>query len=414
MHYLSLSFTYKTTNLEDREKLCFKGKEEKLAFLKKLLELEPVEELFILSTCNRIESYALVKDFSAIHMILELFAEKAKMDFLTLAKKVKIFQDKEALVHLFSVASGIDSLVIGDAQIIAQLKNDFALARENFLLPNLEKVMKEVYKTYAKVRNETGIFKKQLSLSSIAVKKAKSEIETLKNKKVLVIGSGTMGKIACQYLLREEAEVTLINRTREKAEALAESLEGKLKVEDFAKLKTLLSSFELFFFATSCHDFLVREEDLQEVNFKRYFFDLALPRDIDIKNSEQNKIFYIDDLQEIARENEEARRASIEEAKLIIEKSLEEFLSQNFASSMAPTIKLLRLRADKIIENELAKAKKKGYIKKSDEEEVYKILKQSFNAFLHLPTIRLRESSSMQESWIENFDYIFDLNKEMR
>lgn len=415
MHYLSLSFTYKTMNLEDREKLCFESREEKIDFLKKIHALQALKEAILINTCNRIEVYACVEDFRAIHLLLEEFAKKAQMDFLTFAKKAQIFQDREALLHIFSVAGGIDSLVIGDAQIIAQLKNDFALAKENFPLPNLEKVMHEAYKAYAKIKNETGIFKNQLSLSSIAVKKAKSEMGTLKDKKVLVVGSGTMGKIACQYLLREEADLTLINRTKEKAENLAETLQGKLKVGNFSDLKSLVNNFELFFFATSCNDFLVKEEDLQEVNFKRFFFDLALPRDIDIKNSELNRIFYIDDLQEIAKENEEARRASIEEARIIIEQSLEKFLQEKQASYLAPTIKLLRLRAQEVIEKELAKAKKKGYIKKSDEEEVYKILQQSFNAFLHLPTVRLRESSStMQEAWIENLDYIFDLNKEMR
>lgn len=413
MHYLVISFTHKLASIEDREKLCFSNSEQKSEFLRRILSIAPVQEAILVSTCNRIEVYAVVKDFSSIHLILEEFSKKAQFEFLTLARKAQIFQDKDALIHIFSVASGLDSLVIGDAQIIAQVKNDFKLATQLASLPNLQKVMQQAFKAHAKIKNETSIFKHQLSISSIAVKKAKSELVGLKNKEVLVVGAGTMGKIACQYLIKEEAKITLLNRTLQKAKDLVNLLDCNIKVKNFADLKELINDFEVIFFATSCNEFLITQNDLKEVNFKRYFFDLALPRDIDITQNKQNRVYYIDDLQEIAKENEDSRKHSIMQAKEIIKTLVDEFLLTQ--SKMMPTIKLLRQRADKFINLEVKKAIKKGYLKNSSKDEACRLVEQVFNSFLHIPTVRLKElSTSVQtQALIEKVNYIFDLDKEI-
>lgn len=411
MTYINVSFTHKNTDLSIRERLSFNSDEKKHKFLSSLKTSNNISECMILSTCNRVEVLAYVDDvkLASDFIILEI-SSISNVSFDDLNKRADVYENTSAIHHLFSVASSLDSLVVGETQIVGQLKDAFNFAKKsNYCSKFLQIAIDASFKCAAKIRNETLISKNPVSISSVAVSLAKEQLGSLDGIKALVIGAGEMSELVCKNLINSKADITLINRTKEKAINLANKLSSNIKVNDFSKLDNELKKNVVIFSATSSADPIITNKNLSGVNFKRYFFDIAVPRDINISSNSMNLVFAVDDLDSIVKRNLSLREEEASKAYLIVSDDINKFFDNLKQNQTIPAIKAIRKSAKDVCEIELAKAIKKGYLKNSDLNEARKFLNQVFKAFLHTPTINLKKSD---ESKIKTIIDFFGLNKE--
>ncbi|HEB7541236.1 glutamyl-tRNA reductase [Campylobacter coli] len=412
--YYCISFTHKNTDISLRERLSFSDEAKKNEFLRLLSIHENIEECLVISTCNRVEIVAYVKEACAEYIIKSL-ALLCNVDKESLVQKADIFEDSGAIHHLFSVASSLDSLVVGETQIAGQLKDAFAFAlKNNFCAVHLSRAIHSAFKCAAKVRNETQISKNPISVASVAVAKAK-ELLPLEGKSAIVIGAGEMGELAAKHLIAAGARVIILNRDIEKARILCERLGVLSECDSLNNLKKYLDEYELFFSATNASSAIITNSLIDEVSHKRYFFDIAVPRDIDVSENEKVSVFAVDDLEVVVRNNLALREQEARMAYGIIGRETAEFFRYLNDLALTPIIKAIRLQAKECANKQLQIALDKGYLKHSDEEEARKLIHQVFKAFLHTPTINLKHlQGKMQSDTVINaMRYIFALENNL-
>ncbi|HEF1987838.1 TPA: glutamyl-tRNA reductase [Campylobacter coli] len=412
--YYCISFTHKNTDLSLRERLSFSDEAKKNEFLRLLSIHENIEECLVISTCNRVEIVAYVKE-ACVEYIIKSLALLCNVDKESLVQKADIFEDSGAIHHLFSVASSLDSLVVGETQIAGQLKDAFAFAlKNNFCAVHLSRAIHSAFKCAAKVRNETQISKNPISVASVAVAKAK-ELLPLDGKSAIVIGAGEMGELAAKHLITAGARVIVLNRDMEKARILCERLGVLSECDSLNNLKKYLDEYELFFSATNAPNAIIANSLIDEVSHKRYFFDIAVPRDIDISENEKISVFAVDDLEVVVRKNLALREQEARMAYGIIGRETAEFFRYLNDLALTPIIKAIRLQAKECANKQLQIALDKGYLKHSDEEEARKLIHQVFKAFLHTPTMNLKHlQGKMQSDTVINaMRYIFDLENNL-
>ncbi|EAL8713614.1 glutamyl-tRNA reductase [Campylobacter upsaliensis] len=411
MHYFCISFTHKNTDLSLRERLSLNDEKKKKEFLKLVLSKEDIVESLVISTCNRVEILAFVKDLKEVgkHIITSL-ALLCEVDKNDLEKRADFFEDSGAIHHLFSVASSLDSLVIGETQITGQIKEAFHFAKNlNFCAEHLEFALHHAFKCAAKVRNQTQISKNPISIASVAVAKAK-ELLNLNQIKAVVIGAGEMAQLTCKHLLQAGAKIIILNRDLSKAQKLREEL--GCEFDRLENLENYLNAYSLFFSATNAKNALITNDMLKSVEFKRYFFDIAVPRDIELSENDNIKVFAVDDLEEVVRKNLALRECEASIAYGIIGAMTSEFFKILSDLALTPTIKALRLKAKACANQQLQIALSKGYLKKSDEEEARKLIHQVFKAFLHEPTLNLKHlQGKKSEVLIQSLNYLFNLGE---
>ncbi|WP_270988414.1 glutamyl-tRNA reductase [Campylobacter upsaliensis] len=411
MHYFCISFTHKNTDLSLRERLSLNDEKKKKEFLKLVLSKEDIVESLVISTCNRVEILAFVKDLKEVgkHIITSL-ALLCEVDKNDLEKRADFFEDSGAIHHLFSVASSLDSLVIGETQITGQIKEAFHFAKNlNFCAEHLEFALHHAFKCAAKVRNQTQISKNPISIASVAVAKAK-ELLNLNQAKAVVIGAGEMAQLTCKHLLQAGAKIIILNRDLSKAQKLSEELDCEF--DRLENLENYLNAYSLFFSATNAKNALITNDMLKSVEFKRYFFDIAVPRDIELNENDKIKVFAVDDLEEVVRKNLALRECEASIAYGIIGAMTSDFFKILSDLALTPTIKALRLKAKACANQQLQIALSKGYLKKSDEEEARKLIHQVFKAFLHEPTLNLKHlQGKKSEVLIQSLNYLFNLGE---
>ncbi|MDD2697912.1 MAG: glutamyl-tRNA reductase [Arcobacteraceae bacterium] len=405
MEYLIVSFTHKNTDIKTREKLSFGNELEKETFLKKVLENEHINEAMLISTCNRVELIASVRDSkNTARDIIEHFSNRSELDYLDLKDRADIYENVAAIYHLFTVASSLDSLVVGETQIAGQLKDSFKFALDkNFASQKLSRVMNFAFKCAAKVRNITQLGTGSVSVASTAVSKAKQLYKDEQGVKALVIGAGEMSELACRHLLKSGFDVVICSRNIKKARVLAHSIimDGngsnynalQVDVRPYEELETLLNSMRLLVTATSAPYPIIKKEMIKPFKEIRNWFDIALPRDIEEMQIDGVNIYSVDDLQCIVNETLELRAGQAKEAFNIVGHMTEEFFIWLKTLSVEPIIKNIRTKSDEIIEKKIQNAIKKRFINSDDKANIEKLCKSIMAEFLHTPTMKLKEVS---------------------
>lgn len=416
MQYLVISFSHKNTDLQTREKLSLNQEEVRFRVYEDLSKHSVINELIILSTCNRVEIIASVQDpFKATDLILKELSTISQINLDELEGRADVYEDNGAIHHIFSVASALDSLVVGETQIAGQLKMAFKEAFENgYTSIKLSRVMHFAFKCAAEVRNSTDISKNPVSIASAAVAMAKDILGNLGGYSALVLGNGEMGKLAAKHLLANGCNVILIGRNIEKVKRVANELGDGVQAETIENLNSLINRYRLFFTATSSKEPVVTRNIVERKDFKRYWFDMAVPRDIEDIEFENIDIFVVDDLKEIVNRNIAFRESQAKEAYKIVGKYTVEFFKWLQTLSIDPIIKAIREKSKEVSLSEISRATKKGYIPKEFEKEVAKIVHNAFNRFLHGPTKNLKSiaDNPSGDTIIESIKYIFDLNGE--
>ena len=392
MHYLVISFSHKNSTIEIREKLTYPEDKDMHGCLKKLNSSDIVNEAILISTCNRMEVLCSCSDIDiATEHIFEMLNARAGITVEELKNRADIFDDSSAIHHIFSVASSLDSMVIGETQIAGQLKDAFRFSFDNgYCGPKLARAMKSAFKCAAKVRNATDISSKPVSIASVAVSKLKSLVDDISSKKALVIGIGEMSEITAKHLISAGADVYIMNRTKHKAEALAQ--ECGAKILDIEKLSSAVNEFDFLFTATSSSESIIKYDMVEFCNFERFWFDLALPRDIESFNRGDIKLFVIDDLKSIVDENLGSREKAARAAQGLIGREIVAFFESLASLDVEPIIKEIYKQACEAADIESSRAISKEFIPKEYEKEAQKMCRQALKRFLHDMTSSMRNS----------------------
>jgi glutamyl-tRNA reductase len=417
MHYLTISFTHKNTDIKIREKLSFADETKKTNFMCTLQKSPFINETIILSTCNRVEIICSVSECSeSIEYIFTKLSELSHFPKEDLEERADVYEDNGAIHHLFSVASSLDSLVIGETQIVGQLKDAFKFSADNgFCGQKLGRAMHHTFRCAANVRASTDISKNPISVSSVAVSKAKELLGSLENIEVVVVGAGEMSRLAVQHALTSGAKVTIVNRNLENAQKLADEINSCVSVAPYSKLSDFINKYQVIFSATGAPHSVITNDMIEDVSFKRYFFDIAVPRDIEIDENDKISVYAVDDLEEIVTANLALREQQAKIAYSIVGNSTVEFFKWLQTLSVDPIIKQLRDKAKECSLKEIERAIKKGNLPLEYKENVEKILHYAFNSFLHHPTKTLKEVAEKPEAdtIVQSIQEVFDINEDV-
>jgi len=400
-----------------REKIAFSDNEEKQLFLDQLVGFDFVHEAFVVSTCNRVDIVLATRDnFSSYHTVLGLVSQKSNINFYDIKAVAKRYDDEEAVEQFFLVVSSLDSLVIGESQITGQVKEAFKFSYENGTAgKKLNRLLSYAVKCAAEVRNVTNISQNPISIASVAVAQAHKLLgDNIQGMQGIVIGAGEMGVLAAKHLLRVGCDVILIGRTLERVEAVAESLGENVKADTIENLSKYLNRYRLLFSATSSKEPVVTASLIENESLQRYWFDMAIPRDIEDMDLEKLKIFRIDDLRTISNENHALRQEQAVRATEIVKRFQEEFYAWLRALSIEPVIKQMREDVARAIDAEMERALKKGFVPREYEANMRKMAEQMFKRFLHEPTQNLRASSTEKKNanCIESVKKMFNIDTE--
>ncbi len=394
MQLLAVSINHKTAPVQLREALHLSDDEVR-EIIKKAKD-NFLKEGLLLSTCNRTEIYGIPVNPQITHQQLQKFIAENKNSTITSPENFQTFISRDSLKHLFSVTSGINSMLIGDNQIFKQVKNAFAIAEEmQFAGFLMRRVFDSAIRVGKRAISETTISEGAVTVSYAAVQLIEKIFSNLSKKSALIIGTGETGEIAAKHLRdRGIGRLALTNRTFEKAEKLAADL--KTAVFPFDTFKDHLHKFDIIISATSAEGMIITKSDVEAAMKKRSFasmvlMDIAVPRDIDPATKKIDYVFYhdIDSLNIIVEQNVTKRKEEIPKVEKIIEEELDSFFEWYNSLQSAPTIKSLRDHFDEIRAEEVEKNINK--FSSEDREKLEIVTKRIINKILHHPTIELRK-----------------------
>ncbi len=419
MHYLLISYTHKNTDITTREKIAYNNDLEKEQSLRNMIDCLYVNEAIVVSTCNRTEITASVSDIQkAKNTIFDELVKKTGINRTELISRADIYEDENAVRHLFSVVSSLDSLVVGETQIAGQFKDAYKYSLEKgFCAAKLSRVANYSFKCAGAVRNATSLGTGSVSVASTAVAQAKELYkEYAKNINALVIGAGEMSELTIRHLLRAEFKVTLTSRNLKKAELLASTIDENIVVKPYEELKELLNSHELMFTATSAPYPIIKKEMIKPIKKQRYWFDEALPRDIEEFEVDNIKVYAVDDLKTIVEQNLHLRAEQAKMAYTIVRDMTKEFYHWLNTLGVEPLIKQLYLKTDEIISQKIDSAISKKYISCEEKENIQQLCENIISKVLYPATKNLREMSSEEnfDETIEKIREIFDIQEDKK
>ncbi len=415
MHIVVVGLSHRTAPVEVREKLSIPD-QTMTESLKALKAFSDILEVSILSTCNRLEIYALVRDKNlGIASIKEFISKYSGVLFEDLNPHLFDFRQEEAVLHLMKVSAGLDSLVLGEGQILSQVKKMMRLGQENQSTgPILNRLLSQSVSTGKKVRSETSLGTGAVSISSAAVELAQLKIGqesgidglvTLESEKVLVVGAGRMSRLLITHLKSKGCQsLVLINRNIGRAINLAADFSDlKIVCEDLDELDKNITLSSLVFTSTAAEEPIIDLDRIAKLNLnnKLKFIDIGVPRNIssDIKNHQFVKSFDVDDLQEVVSRNQEFRQKIAKEAESLVEEERIIFLEWWASLEAVPVINKLRSDLELIRKEELQKAlSRMGPDFSARERKVVEALTKGIvNKILHTPVTKLRSPQSRDE-----------------
>jgi glutamyl-tRNA reductase len=402
MDLVCIGISHKTAPLEVREKLALSEEE-----ITKVLQRVSgtVAETMVVSTCNRVEFYAVAestdKARGALHSVVVSLGGDRSLDHLYQ------HHGDSALVHLFRVTASLDSMVVGEAQILGQVKDALELAqRVGAAGPELIRACAAAFGSAKRVRSETGIGRTAVSMASAAVELANKVFGGLEGRAALLVGAGEMGELAGRHLRNARASpIIVINRTRGRAEHLASSIGGE--VRDFADLHSSVVLADLVVCSTASPKYIFTKESVTPIlrirKFRPLFMvDLAVPRDIapDLSELEGVYAYDVDDIQRVIADNSAARAVEAAKAETIIAEEIARFVRSRSIRDGVPVLALLRARAEQIAKAEAERtlANLGEDLSEKQRRSVQAMAIAIINKLLHEPTSRLRELGSDQSA----------------
>ena len=395
MNLIAISINHRTAPVELREAVYLK--EDEIRPFINLAKEHQIKEGLILSTCNRTEIFGIPNSSDTSHDKFQSLLLNFKPTQNITEQHFQKFISRDAIRHLFCVATGIDSLLIGDNQVFKQVKDSFQIAEETqFAGYIMHRIFDSAIRTGKRAIPETSISEGAVTVSYAAVQLTEKIFSNLSKKSALVIGTGETGEIAAKHLSDKGiGSLSVTNRTQEKAERLAEKLNAK--VIPFTEFRESIHRFDIIISATASPEILVSKDDVKNALKKRsnnpmILMDIAVPRDIDPETRKIDYVFYhdLDSLNIIVEQNLVKRKSEIPKVEKIIEEELDNFWEWYNSLQAAPAIKDLRDFFEEIRNEEVEKNKNK--FASEDQEKLDIVTKRIINKILHHPTIELRKA----------------------
>jgi glutamyl-tRNA reductase len=408
-HISLIGVNHKSTPLEVREKIALiGGYQEALSRLRE----EHTHEYYLLSTCNRVELLWVSEDEAESTPRMQRFLFGEAVDPQEWDDYSYVYHNHEAVHHLFKVAASLDSMVVGEAQILGQIKEAYRYASQfGCTGPLLNKLLHKSFSVAKRVRSETGIGSAAVSISSAAVELARKIFGNLDDKKVLLIGAGEMAELAAEHLLGQGVKgITVANRTLSRAVALAKRFNGSAcSLEEIAEQ---IETVDIIVSSTGSSDLIIRGEDVRPLmkirrNRPLFFIDIAVPRDLDpVLNEIDNVFLYdIDDLSQVVEMNRSEREKEAVKAARIVEEETLKFSTWQEGLTITPTISALRAKADEICTREVSKTLARMDLSDSDRQKVEKLAQAITAKMLHNP-LRFLKSESCRKGDDSKIDMV--------
>ena len=422
MSIILLGLNYKSAPVEIREKVSM-SKSNIKRNLEFLQQMESVDGIAVLSTCNRTEFYMDARDGSkAVKGLMKFISWYSKCPTDLLEEHMYVKREREAVEHLFTVAAGLDSMILGESQIQGQVQDAYNYALEYRLSNNVINTLLMSALTLGKrVRTETYIDRQAVSISSAAVELAKQELGTLDGKTVLIIGAGDTSELAARHLVSNGISgVIVANRTFDRAQRLADEFGGKaIRLDDFGDY---LENADIVISCTASPKYIIEKDDIAPLVQKRtkplFFMDIAVPRDIDPAVAELENVFLhdIDDMQNVVAQNLEGRKREAVKARAIVTEELENYFFWLDSLLVVPTIIKLREQAEEIKRREVEKALRRIDDVTPREQKIIEQLAHSIvSQWLHKPMYNLRSMAGNHADRIDCYmraiDDLFGLSE---
>lgn len=392
---------HRTAPLHLREQLAVE--EDKLReILRHLHATGTFSEVMVLSTCNRVEVYGIADlPREARRVAFSLLCQQRGVELASVEPLLYTKTDADAVHHCFRVASSLDSMILGEPQILGQVKGAFTLAQGCHTVgPLLHGVMTQGFAVAKKVRAETDVARHAVSVSFAAVELAKKIFGGLRGKSVLLIGAGKMGELAAKHLVDQGVfPLYVANRTWSRALELARAFPGT--AVPFDECQDALGRVDIVITSTGAPEPIIRKEDVRHALHLRrsrplFFIDIAVPRDVEPAVNDLDNVFYydIDDLQQVVEANLRERVREAEKAEALVEREVEKFVSRLKDLEVLPTIVSLREKLEAVRQGEVAKALSRLPGATPETRAAIEALSSAIvNKILHAPTVKLRESS---------------------
>ncbi len=422
MNIAVVGLSHKTAPVDIREKLSIQEAKLEEA-LKHLCGYPHIEEVAIISTCNRLEIYAVISDTEkGVVEITQFLSEIGHIPLNQLRRYLFILLHQDAVRHLMRVSAGLESLVLGEGQILAQVKNTHKLAHKYKALGQLlDRLFKQAMTAGKRVRSETNIGTGAVSISSAAVELAHIKAENLSTHHVTIIGAGTMSRLLVKHLLAKGAtRITIVNRSQLRAEELVNQFPGApLQIQPLTEMMTVMAIADIVFTSTGATEPILNRAKLEAcLTLERslMLFDISVPRnvDADVHGMEQVQAFNVDDLKAVVAQNYESRRKMAQEAEVLLEEELEAFELWWHSLDTVPTISCLRSKIENIREQELEKALSRlGTEFAEKHQEVIEALTRGIvNKILHEPMVQLRAQQDIEarKRCLQSLQMLFDLD----
>lgn len=399
MYILVVGLNYKTAPVEIREQLNF-NESDLVEAVKKLNMKKSILENIILSTCNRTEIYAVVDQLhTGRYYIKEFLSEWFGLEQMEVSPYLYLYEEDGAIEHLFNVTCGLNSMVLGETQILGQVRTSFLLSQQVGTTGTVfNQLFKQALTIAKRGHSETDIGANAVSVSYAAVELAKKIFGTLASKHVLILGAGKMGELAAQNLQGNGVQkVTVINRTYEKAIDLASRFNGEAKT--FDELQKSLVEADILISSTGAKDFVISKDMMAKVEKMRkgkplFMVDIAVPRDLDPQIAELENVFLydIDDLEGIVQSNLQERKKEAQKIMLMIEKEIVEFKQWLGMLGVVPVISALRDKALAIqTETMVSLERKLTNLSDHDRKVINKHTKSIINQLLKDPILQAKE-----------------------
>jgi glutamyl-tRNA reductase len=422
MNIIVVGLSHKTASVDIREKVAFVPTQMERP-LRALTSLDDITEAVIVSTCNRVEIYATTHDIAGgLARIKRFLADYHALPLETLEPHLYALHGEEAIRHVFRVASSLDSMVVGEPQILGQIKTAYGYAAEyksSGII--LNRFLHKAFSVAKRVRTETKIASSAVSVSFAAVELAKKIFGDLSDKTVMLIGAGEMCELAAKHFLNNGVRgVMVTNRTFERAVRLAEEFDGK--AVNFDDLFDQLHKADIILSSTGATHFIIGPRDVEEVIRRRklkpmFFIDIAVPRDIDPKVNDVDNVYLydMDDLQGVVASNLEQRGKEAEKAEGIVNQEIGQFFKWLSSLEVTPAIVALRSRFEEVRQAELAKTLAGWKDLTPDGQKRLEALTSAIvNKLLHPPTSLLKRGGQggRTDLYVDALRNLYDLNLE--
>lgn len=369
---------------------------------------EGIESLIVTSTCNRTEIYGFAQH---PFQLIKLLCENSQGTVEDFQKVAYVHKSRESITHLFRVGTGLDSQILGDFEIISQIKNAFVLSKEqNLANAYLERLVNSVIQASKRVKNETEISSGATSVSFASVQYIFKTVPNISEKNILLFGTGKIGRNTCENLVKhtKHSQITLINRTKDKAEKLAKKLD--VVVKDYADLQVEIQNADVLVVATGAQNPTV---DKAILNLKKplLILDLSIPKNVheNVQDLEEVTLVHMDHLSQMTDETLENRRSQIPAAEAIIDEILEEFMTWAKGRKYAPTIHALKAKLHAIKEKELQTQRKK--ISNFDEQQAELISNSIIQKITNHFANHLKDENTSVDDSVDWIQKVFLLEK---